>query len=696
MRQRTISLAVGADREHHRHRLGHGVRPGAARGRVRSRARVDARARTRSSRAAPVSPRWSAAGRSSCVDGNGDRRAFAAERAGSVRHVATKAGLGHGVRARRGRTGRRRHRDPRPGRPAGPAGRGEPPGVVARREAGLVAGLEPAGLVAVDGLDGRHRGSRGCRRGVLAGLHVRGHRRRGRGRARAGVHTDRGRRARQPLARRSADAPLEPRHGVPRLRRSDGSRSGPRSCATTARSSSSVVRGVSSALRMPSFELWHVTPAGRRREGARPPAGDVPGRRPRTGERVWNIDDQSSGEWRLFAESSRPRSWTSGAAPSRSTLARSPTPIAARRRAPRCAVTDDDPVTPTPSPTPTPAPTATTTPAPSTSPTVAPDPVDGYVAGILVGDFSSVEAAERRPSPPSSGVRRSGGARGRGQPHRAEHRPARGLGGGDAPARRRRPVRRAGGLPLAPAAVSRVELGGLGMSTIRPTTVVALACLALGLLGCSREPAPRSLDFGAASGSGGTVTPGDEGVVTEWLAVFRTETDVHELDADTTAVKAIVGGAIVVSPVNCFDGLTVDDPGTTYVLGVVAPTKEAAGRARRAGRSDRRSSWAGCARCAWTERSNVGRLLAWTGDPDPSASHPVRGRARPPDRVGRGRRERDDRVASRARRRRQPHRSRGRDHRARRGPVRRHALARVPGAAWTTPSSCTGRVGPTA
>ena len=28
------------------------------------------------------------------------------------------------------------------------------------------------------------------------------------------------------------------------------------------------------------------------------------------------------------------------------------------------------------------------------------------------------------------------------------------------------------------------------------------------------------------------------------------------------------------SPVNCFDGLSVDDPGTTYVLGVVAPTRE--------------------------------------------------------------------------------------------------------------------------
>ena len=63
--------------------------------------------------------------------------------------------------------------------------------------------------------------------------------------------------------------------------------------------------------------------------------------------------------------------------------------------------------------------------------------------------------------------------------------------------------------------------------------VVALLCVLLGLFGCSREPVPHSLDFGEASGSGGSQTP-DNGVVTEWLAVFRTATDVQELDADTT------------------------------------------------------------------------------------------------------------------------------------------------------------------
>ena len=72
----------------------------------------------------------------------------------------------------------------------------------------------------------------------------------------------------------------------------------------------------------------------------------------------------------------------------------------------------------------------------------------------------------------------------------------------------------------------------------------------------------------------------------------------EELDADTAAMKAIVGGAIVVSPVNCFEGLPFDDPGTTYVLGVVAPS-QGANWTRSSNRwTGRRSSTARCERCA--------------------------------------------------------------------------------------------------
>lgn len=64
-----------------------------------------------------------------------------------------------------------------------------------------------------------------------------------------------------------------------------------------------------------------------------------------------------------------------------------------------------------------------------------------------------------------------------------------------------------------------------------------------------------------------------EGSVTEWLGVLRTEADVNALDADTSAVMAVVNGSIVVSPVACFDGLPASFEPDAYVLGVVAGSK---------------------------------------------------------------------------------------------------------------------------
>lgn len=155
-----------------------------------------------------------------------------------------------------------------------------------------------------------------------------------------------------------------------------------------------VARGPSSALRTPSFELWHVTSTG-----------DVAKMRslPREmylagvlhGSRVWNIGDRSGGEWRLFIESSgRLVDLGCGATqvdprdvddPDRGP--------GSRRDASSPTQTPVPTPTPTPSPTPTPVPTPTGSPGESSSPTVAPDPVDGHIAGILVGDFSSAEVA---------------------------------------------------------------------------------------------------------------------------------------------------------------------------------------------------------------------------------------------------------------------------------------------------------------
>jgi hypothetical protein len=63
--------------------------------------------------------------------------------------------------------------------------------------------------------------------------------------------------------------------------------------------------------------------------------------------------------------------------------------------------------------------------------------------------------------------------------------------------------------------------------------------------------------------------------VQTWIAVFRTEADPHDMNEDAADVLAIAGDAIAVSPVACFGGLPADIPLDSYVLGVVAPTKDA-------------------------------------------------------------------------------------------------------------------------
>jgi hypothetical protein len=92
---------------------------------------------------------------------------------------------------------------------------------------------------------------------------------------------------------------------------------------------------------------------------------------------------------------------------------------------------------------------------------------------------------------------------------------------------------------------------------------------AVALSACSRND-PATIDLGSPTVS---LSGTDGGAVAGWLAVFRTDPDPNALNDDTATVKAIVDGAIVVSPAVCFDGLPSSiDPGA-YVLGVVAPTK---------------------------------------------------------------------------------------------------------------------------
>ena len=157
-----------------------------------------------------------------------------------------------------------------------------------------------------------------------------------------------------------------------------------------------MVRGRATATVMPAFELWRV-PAG----GVASKVRDLPREMylagSLDGRRIWNVYDQASGEWRLYAEASPTTLVDLGCGAASVDPARSRTRTGPRRGSTRShplahatplrrSATDPDPTaTPTTSPTPTPTPTA--------HPTTVP-PADGYIAGILVGDFASPEAAD--------------------------------------------------------------------------------------------------------------------------------------------------------------------------------------------------------------------------------------------------------------------------------------------------------------
>ena len=100
----------------------------------------------------------------------------------------------------------------------------------------------------------------------------------------------------------------------------------------------------------------------------------------------------------------------------------------------------------------------------------------------------------------------------------------------------------------------------------------AAATLAVAPTGCSGGGGNATLDLGTSV----SATPdAGTGSVQKWIAVFRIEADPRDMNEDTADVLAVVGGAIVVSPVACFDGLPADLPLDSYLLGVVAPAKDA-------------------------------------------------------------------------------------------------------------------------
>ena len=109
----------------------------------------------------------------------------------------------------------------------------------------------------------------------------------------------------------------------------------------------------------------------------------------------------------------------------------------------------------------------------------------------------------------------------------------------------------------------------------RASAVAIVAGLALSLCAC------RAVPQGGGTGTPGSSRPpaasvSSPGTIpargTLWLAVLRTSDAPDALDAATARLAPVLGGALVVSPTNCFAGLPSELDG--YLLGAAAPSRE--------------------------------------------------------------------------------------------------------------------------
>lgn len=101
---------------------------------------------------------------------------------------------------------------------------------------------------------------------------------------------------------------------------------------------------------------------------------------------------------------------------------------------------------------------------------------------------------------------------------------------------------------------------------MRPRSTITALFLAVALAAC-----------GGRGGGGEPTdpTPTPDGV--RWLAAVEVASRADDLDAVTQRLREPLGKALVVSPVDCFEGLP-DDAGQGYIVGAVAPSKRDAER----------------------------------------------------------------------------------------------------------------------
>ena len=96
---------------------------------------------------------------------------------------------------------------------------------------------------------------------------------------------------------------------------------------------------------------------------------------------------------------------------------------------------------------------------------------------------------------------------------------------------------------------------------MRPRSTFAAAFLAAALVAC-----------GGRGGGGDPTAPAPTPDGARWLAAVEVASRADDLDAATQRLREPLGQALVVSPVDCFEGMPAD-AGEGYVIGALSSSK---------------------------------------------------------------------------------------------------------------------------
>ena len=106
------------------------------------------------------------------------------------------------------------------------------------------------------------------------------------------------------------------------------------------------------------------------------------------------------------------------------------------------------------------------------------------------------------------------------------------------------------------------------MTRVRSTMILASALILIAAA-CARQ-APRAGDASPSSSPSRTTEPTP---VSTWLVVLRVAPDPAGVRDEATALAAVLGGAIQVSPGSCFTGIPARFGGDRYILGATGASR---------------------------------------------------------------------------------------------------------------------------